>query len=77
MIRLLIDDQYNSMPWDAIDAIVFDVGNVLLQWTPEEQLNRILKRNGPEMLERFKAVWIPMENRYFEAFAVEEGCIQV
>lgn len=37
----------------------------------EEQQNRILKRNGPEMLERFKQIWIPMENRYFEAFDIE------
>ncbi len=42
MIRLMIDDKYASMPWDEIDAVVFDVGNVLLAWTPEEQLNRIL-----------------------------------
>lgn len=39
--------------------------------SPEEQANRILKRNGPAMLERFKSVWIPMENRYFEAFGIE------
>ena len=25
-----IDDLYTSMPWDALDAVVFDVGNVLL-----------------------------------------------
>lgn len=42
MIRLMLDDLFSSMPWDKIDAIVFDVGNVLLQWTPEEQLNRII-----------------------------------
>ena len=42
MIRLMIDDLFSSMPWDKIDAIVFDVGNVLLTWTPEEQLNRII-----------------------------------
>lgn len=45
--------------------------------TQEEQLNRILKRNGPEMLERFKNVWIPMENRYFEAFEIEKDSIIV
>lgn len=42
MIRLMIDDLFSSMPWDKIDAVVFDVGNVLLTWTPEEQLNRII-----------------------------------
>lgn len=38
----------------------------------EEQVSRIMKRNGPEMLERFKQIWIPMENRYFETFGIEE-----
>ena len=49
----------------------------LCKITSEEQLDRILKRNGPEMLERFKSMWIPMENRYFEAFEVEKGCILI
>ncbi|MGN0752997.1 MAG: HAD family hydrolase [Aristaeellaceae bacterium] len=42
MIRLMIDDLFSSMPWDKFDAVVFDVGNVLLTWTPEEQLNRLI-----------------------------------
>ncbi len=31
----------------------------------DEQLRRILERNGEKMLERFKNEWIPMEERYF------------
>ena len=42
MIRLMIDDQYDSMPWDEIDAVVFDVGNVLLSWKPQELMDRII-----------------------------------
>ena len=49
----------------------------LCKITPEEQVSRIMKRNGPEMLERFKAIWIPMENRYFEVFGIEAGCVLV
>lgn len=30
MFPLALDDQYTAMPWDALDAVVFDVGNVLL-----------------------------------------------
>lgn len=30
MFPLAIDDQYTAMPWDSLDAVVFDVGNVLL-----------------------------------------------
>ena len=43
----------------------------------EEQKNRILKRNGEAMLERFVNVWIPMENRYLERFGVKEHSIVV
>ena len=42
MIRLMLDDKYPTMPWDEIDAVVFDVGNVLLLWNFTELLTRIL-----------------------------------
>ena len=38
---------------------------------PEEQLRRILVRNGEEMAKRFETMWIPMENRYFESFDIK------
>lgn len=42
-------------------------------YTPEAvQESRILKRNGPYLLERFKKEWIPLENEYFEAFKIKE-----
>jgi uridine kinase len=39
----------------------------------EEQKKRLMAR-GPEKYARFASEWIPMENRYFEAFKVAEGC---
>ena len=42
MIRLMIDDQYTTMPWDEIDNVVFDVGNVLLRWTGREIMDRLV-----------------------------------
>ena len=30
------DDIYETMPWDAVDAVVFDVGQVLLSYNPQE-----------------------------------------
>lgn len=41
-MNLMIDDKFDTMPWDQIDAVVFDVGNVLLSWTAEELLNRLV-----------------------------------
>ncbi len=33
------DDIYETMPWDAVDAVVFDVGQVLLSYNPQEILD--------------------------------------
>jgi len=38
----------------------------------EKQMDRILIRNGERMAERFRALWIPMENRYFDIFQIKE-----
>ena len=38
--------------------------------TPEEQLRRIRNRNGDEMADIFKSVWIPMEEAYLSAFSI-------
>ena len=48
MIRLMLDDQFETMPWDKIDAVVFDVGNVLLVWQASEILNRVVS-DHPEL----------------------------
>jgi len=29
------DLAYESMPWDAVDAVVFDIGNVLIRYAPD------------------------------------------
>ncbi|MDR0325680.1 MAG: uridine kinase [Oscillospiraceae bacterium] len=39
----------------------------------EEQRRRLLERN-PERYDRFINEWIPMENRYFEAFQIFAKC---
>jgi len=44
---------------------------IFLKATPQIQRERILKRNGPQMLRRFLNEWIPMENKYFKAFNIE------
>lgn len=44
----------------------------------EEQCERILTRSGEYMLNRFKNEWIPLEEKYFEAFRLpDERCIVI
>lgn len=39
---------------------------------PEQQLQRIRERNGEEMASVFQAVWIPMEERYLNAYRIRD-----
>lgn len=39
---------------------------------PEEQMNRILRRNGEGMAEMFRTRWIPMEESYFTQCSIRE-----
>lgn len=45
---------------------------VFLKVDSKVQKERILKREGKEKLEIFLNRWIPLENKYFEAFEVEQ-----
>jgi len=45
---------------------------VFLSICRQEQLNRILERNGEMMLKRFMREWIPLEDLYFEKMEIEE-----
>lgn len=39
-----------------------------------QQLRRIIKRNGKTMLENFENRWIPLENEYIKAYSIKEKC---
>ena len=47
---------------------------VFCRINPALQQERILTRNGEEMLPMFLNRWIPLENAYFSAFPIEQNC---
>lgn len=51
----------------------YDLG-IFLTVEPQEQKRRLLAREGEAGLQAFLERWIPLEERYFAACAVEEGC---
>ena len=53
-MNLMIDDKFATMPWNEIDAVVFDVGNVLLSWKADELLQKLLPE-CPELHEELAA----------------------
>ncbi len=66
-MHLMIDDKVSVMPWDEIDTVVFDVGNVLLAWSPQEILTRVLP-DHPELYDEltvrvFKSPYWVMRDR--------------
>lgn len=64
---LIVEGAYARHPrfGDPYDLRIF------CKCAPGEQLRRV-KERSPERVEMFRAMWIPMENRYFEAFSVEQ-----
>jgi len=47
---------------------------VFMSISAKEQLERIRRRNGEEAAQVFTEKWIPMEERYFEAYNIRELC---
>lgn len=48
--------------------------SVFLDISPEKQRERILKRNGADMAQRFFNEWIPLETKYFEGTDILSRC---
>ena len=67
---VLVEGSYSCHPalWD------FYARRIFLTVDPQEQLRRIEARDGPLKLRAFREKWIPLEERYFSAFQVEERC---
>ena len=67
---VLVEGSYSCHPalWD------FYARRVFLTVDRPEQLRRIEVRDGPSKLQAFREKWIPLEERYFSAFQVEERC---
>ena len=60
----------------ALHPKLSDIYNikVFLSVDEEEQMRRIALRNGPEMSEKFRNIWIPMEKNYHKSFGIQDSC---
>ena len=47
---------------------------IFMDIAPEEQIRRIRLRDGSEAVERFRTIWIPLEEAYFTGCKVRESC---
>ncbi len=66
----IIEGAYSCHPalWSSYDLRVF------LTVNRDEQIRRILKRNGASALKAFEEKWIPYEERYFKEQDIENRC---
>lgn len=47
---------------------------IFLTIDPEEQMRRIISRNGAEKAKQFAEKWIPLEEKYFSAYDIKSVC---
>lgn len=66
----IVEGSYSCHP--ALEEY-YDI-KIFLCVDEEEQKRRILHRNGNEKLPVFLEKWIPMEEKYFDKFAIKERC---
>ena len=64
----IVEGSYSTHPYFGKYADI----TVFIDIDPCIQLNRIIKRNGEEMAVIFKNRWIPLEEKYFNAFGTKE-----
>lgn len=66
----IIEGSYSCHPrfWDFCDLHIF------LDIDPQEQIKRITQRNGKAAAKLFEDIWIPLEEKYFEAYNIKEKC---
>lgn len=64
----IVEGSYSCHPalWDFYTLRIF------LDVEPEEQLRRICGRNGAEAVSVFRDKWIPLEEKYFTAYQIQE-----
>ena len=67
---VIVEGSYSCHPvlFDEYDLRIF------LTVSEPERLRRIRERNGEAGLVQFQEKWIPMEERYFSAYRIEERC---
>lgn len=52
----------------------FYSSSVFLTVSPEVQMKRIIARNGEKGAKVFKEKWIPLEEKYFSAYNIQNNC---
>lgn len=66
----IVEGAYSMHPYFGN---IYDL-HIFMETDKKTQLERVLKRNGEELFERFKNEWIPLENTYIKSCKIKEKC---
>ena len=66
----IIEGAYSMHPYFGN---IYDI-RIFMETDKRTQRDRILKRNGKQMLERFEQEWIPLEDTYLQSFSIKQSC---
>lgn len=69
----IVEGSYSMHPYfkNPYDLRIF------MNISAKDQMENIIKRNGPEKAKDFKEKWIPKEEAYFEKFHVQDGTLEI
>ena len=51
------DLEYDTMPWHKVDAVVFDIGNVLIRFAPDDFLQRLFPGDEEKQAHMLRTVY--------------------
>lgn len=51
------DERFDAMPWDAVDAVVFDIGRVLIHFTPDTYVKALFPGDEAKQRIMMEAVY--------------------
>lgn len=63
---IVVEGAYALHPYFDWDSLGLNIEKKFMDIDKDEQMKRILKRNGPLVAEIFRDKWIPMEEAYFK-----------
>ena len=73
------DLEYDTMPWHKVDAVVFDIGNILIRFAPDDFLERLFPDDAKMQKDMLARVYHAPQWKEFDrgTLTYEEGCTQI
>ncbi len=73
------DLEYDTMPWHKVDAVVFDIGNILIRFAPADFLEQLFPGDEKMQKDMLARVYHGPQWKEFDrgTMTYEEACVQI